>query len=84
MAKLGPTHLPSLGPKTLIPTVLTSVRIISICSSDKSPEFVRVKSENGIRTSVQACAAESVAGVGSHSRCWNRSDRTANEREKEG
>ena len=71
-----PTYLPSLGPRTLMPIVRTFVRIISICSSDRSPELVRVKSENGIRTSVQECAVASDAGFGSHSRCWNRSDRT--------
>lgn len=48
------THLPSLGPSTLIPTVLTFVLIISICFSLKSPELVKVKSEKGIRTSCQS------------------------------
>lgn len=49
-----PTHLPSLGPKTLIPTVLTLVLNISICFSLKSPELVKVKSEKGMRTLVHS------------------------------
>lgn len=60
-----------------MPTVRTFVLIISSWVSLRSPELVSVNSLNGINTSAHSCGASSDAGVGSQSRCWNRSDRTA-------
>ena len=75
------SYRPSLGPRTEMPTVRILDLSISIWTSDRSPEFVRVKSASGIRIEVHSCgcclSGEGEVGAGgSQRRCWNKSDRT--------